>query len=104
MARNKKWVHLAEYAGLRLALGIFGALGVDRASAVGGWLGRQIGPRMGVTNRARSNLALAMPELSPEEIERIVIGMWDNLGRTIAEYAHLQRLIEPEERHRLDIQ
>lgn len=104
MARNKKWVHLAEYAGLRLALGIFGVLGVDRASAVGGWLGRQIGPRVGVTNRARNNLALAMPELSSAEIERIVIGMWDNLGRTIAEYAHLPRLIQPQERHRLDIQ
>jgi KDO2-lipid IV(A) lauroyltransferase len=103
MARKDKLIHFAEYAALRVALGFFGALGIDRASSVGGWLGRHVGPKVGVSNRARNNLAIAMPELSPEEIERIVIGMWDNLGRTIAEYAYLPLLTRPEERQRFDI-
>jgi len=103
MARKGKLKHLLEYAALRLALGFFGAMDVDRASAFGGWLGRSIGPRVGVTNRARRNIALAMPELGRDEIERIVTGMWDNLGRTIAEYAHLPLFAEPEERHRVDV-
>ncbi len=71
MARKGKLRHLAEYAALRLALGFFGTLGLDRASAVGGWLGRTVGPRVGVTNRARRNIALAMPELGADEVERI---------------------------------
>ena len=103
MARKGKFKHLAEYAALRLALGFFGAVNVDRASATGGWLGRTIGPRVGITNRARRNIALAMPELGKDEIERIVTGMWDNLGRTVAEYAHLPLFAKPEERHRLDV-
>lgn len=103
MARKGKFTHMAEYAALRLALGFFGAMSVDRASAFGGWLGRKIGPRTGISNRARHNLTIAMPELSTEEVERIVVGMWDNLGRTIGEYAHLPFLARPEERHRLEV-
>lgn len=103
MALKGKIRHLAEYAGLRLALCFFGAMNVDRASAVGGWLGRTVGPRVGVSNRARRNISLAMPELDAREVDRIVIGMWDNLGRTIAEYAHLPVFTRPEERHRLDV-
>ncbi len=82
MARKGKLRHLAEYAALRLALGFFGTLGLDRASAVGGWLGRTVGPRVGVTNRARRNIALAMPELGEDEIERIVPATSDTPGRT----------------------
>ncbi|ABS62246.1 lipid A biosynthesis acyltransferase [Parvibaculum lavamentivorans DS-1] len=103
MATQRKIVHFLEYAGLKLSLAFFGAMGLDRASAVGGWLGRTLGPKFGITGRARKNIALAMPELTPEEIERIVVGMWDNLGRTIAEYAHLEKFALPEERHRIEI-
>ena len=103
MALKTKIVHLLEYAGLKASLAFFGAFGLDRASAVGGWLGRTVGPLFGVTGRARRNIALAMPELSPSEIENIVTGMWDNLGRTIAEYAHLERFARPEERHRIEV-
>src|SRR5262249_14306391 len=40
-----------------------------------------------------ANLTAAFPEKSPEEIERILAGMWDNLGRVAAEFAHLDRLV-----------
>ncbi|MBA4209793.1 MAG: lauroyl acyltransferase [Parvibaculum sp.] len=103
MAFGGKVKHLAEYAGLRLALCFFGAMSVDRASAVGGWLGRTVGPRVGISNRARRNIGLAMPDLDANEVERIVVGMWDNLGRTIAEYAHLPVFAKPEERYRLEV-
>jgi KDO2-lipid IV(A) lauroyltransferase len=62
---------------------------LDRASALGARIGRLIGPRLGISARARANLGRAMAELGPAEIERVVIGMWDNLGRVIAEYPHL---------------
>jgi len=103
MARKGTFIHLLEYAALRATLAFFGAMNVDRASDVGGWIGRNIGMRLPFTNRARDNIALALPELTREERERVVTGMWDNLGRTIAEYAHLEIFAKPEERHRIDV-
>jgi Kdo2-lipid IVA lauroyltransferase/acyltransferase len=73
----------------RLAFRFFGLLPLDRASALGGALARAIGPRLGASKRARVNLRRALPALSETEIERIVAGMWDNLGRVVAEYPHL---------------
>jgi Kdo2-lipid IVA lauroyltransferase/acyltransferase len=67
------------------------ALPLDMASAVGGWLGRTFGPYLGPTRVARSNLRSAFPDKSAAEIEAIVRGMWDNLGRVAFEYPHLDR-------------
>lgn len=75
----------------RLAFGFARLLGLERASAFGGWLARSIGPRIKVSRIARRNLARAFPELGADEIERIVRAMWDNLGRTAFEIAHLDR-------------
>lgn len=65
---------------------------VDAASAAGGWVARTIGPHLPVSRTGRRNLARAFPEKSAAEIETILRGVWDNLGRTVAEYPHLQRL------------
>ena len=86
-------------AGLLLgAYAAFRALPLDIASAIGGWLGRTFGPRFPVSRRARRNLARAMPELPVEHIERIVRGMWDNLGRLLGEYPHLERIAREADR------
>jgi KDO2-lipid IV(A) lauroyltransferase len=74
--------------GARLALALFAALPLDRASAFGGWIACRIGPRLGVHRTAKANLELALPERSAEH-GRILQGMWNNLGRVLAEYAHL---------------
>ena len=73
----------------RTAFRFFRLLPLDRASALGGALARTVGPRLGASKRARINLRRALPGLSDAEIERIVAGMWDNLGRVVAEYPHL---------------
>jgi len=62
------------------------------ASGLGGWIGRRVGPRLSVHELARKNLNRAFPEKSADEIETILGGMWDNLGRTAFEYPHLDRL------------
>lgn len=81
----------AEAALMRLALRVFRLPGLDRASALGGMLGQAIGPRLGVNRIAWRNLRACLPEKSEAEIAAIVHGMWDNLGRTAAECAHLDR-------------
>lgn len=92
-----------EAAALLSLIGLFRLLGLDRASAFSGWVARRIGPRLGVTRRARRNLARAMPELSTPEIERIVADMWENLGRTVSEYAHLDTFARADQAHRLEL-
>jgi KDO2-lipid IV(A) lauroyltransferase len=72
-------------------MAVFRALGVDRASALGGWIGRNILARTGITSRARDNLEAAYPDKGKAEIDAILAEMWDNLGRTVAEYPHLDK-------------
>ncbi|TCS60633.1 lysophospholipid acyltransferase family protein [Varunaivibrio sulfuroxidans] len=71
---------------------VVGLLPFSTASAIGGFLGRRIGPRVGVTRHARHNLARAFPEKSEAQINALIREMWDNLGRTIFEYPRLSRL------------
>jgi Kdo2-lipid IVA lauroyltransferase/acyltransferase len=53
---------------------------------------RTLGPWLPEHRVGRENLTAAFPEKSPAEIERILTGVWDNLGRVAAEFAHLDRL------------
>ncbi len=62
------------------------------SSDFGGWVARTIGPLIKVSRRGRANLKAAFPEKSDDEVETILRGVWDNLGRTAAEYPHLDRI------------
>jgi len=53
---------------------------------------RTIGPWWREHRVARANLTAAFPEKSPDEIEQILSGVWDNLGRIGAEFAHLDHI------------
>jgi Kdo2-lipid IVA lauroyltransferase/acyltransferase len=55
---------------------------------------RFIGPKLREQRIGRTNLTAAFPEKSPEEIETILDGVWDNLGRMGAEFAHLDHIWE----------
>ena len=57
-----------------------------------GRIARRIGPLMREQKIGRDNLTAAFPEKSSAEIENILAGVWDNLGRVGAEFAHLDRI------------
>jgi KDO2-lipid IV(A) lauroyltransferase len=59
-----------------------------------GRIARSIGPMMREQRIGRANLIAAFPEKSPAEIETILAGVWDNLGRIGAEFAHLDHIWE----------
>ena len=80
----------AAFAGL--AMRLFALLPRARASALGGWLARQVGPRLGITRRARRNLARALPALDRAAQDRVIAEMWDNLGRVVGEFPHLKTM------------
>jgi Kdo2-lipid IVA lauroyltransferase/acyltransferase len=53
---------------------------------------RRVGPWLPEHRIGRANLTAAFPEKSSAEIETILRGVWDNLGRFGAEFAHIDRL------------
>jgi KDO2-lipid IV(A) lauroyltransferase len=86
---GRKTSELAEAAGLVAVMGVFACLPVDWASATGGSIARTIGPRLGMSRRALRNIRAAPPEAGDVEHRRILRGMFDNLGRTVAEFPHM---------------
>jgi Kdo2-lipid IVA lauroyltransferase/acyltransferase len=62
------------------------------ASDVAGAFMRRVGPLLREHRLGRANLRAAFPEKADDEIELILRGVWDNLGRVAAEFAHLDRI------------
>ena len=81
-----------EAWGAALVFGALRVLPIEWASALGGALARWIGAFLEISQQARVNLRRAFPAVGESEIERIVKGMWDNLGRVAAEYPHLRKI------------
>ncbi len=80
---------VTEAAIMRTLLSGLRLLSVDRASAIGGAIGRTIGPYLGVTRHAEKNLRACFSQMDKAQITTIISDMWENLGRTAFEYAHL---------------
>jgi len=81
----------------------FSFLPLDWASALGGLIGRVIGPKLKVTENARRELTVVFPLLGSEEIEKIITGMWDNLGRTVGEHPHLNKFNPYQKNSRVEV-
>lgn len=83
--------HAAEGLLLRAALALFRALPIEAASALGARIARAVAPSSR-SRIAERNLALAMPELDRDQRAAVVRGVWENVGRTLGEFAHLDRI------------
>ena len=59
---------------------------------------RAVGPWLPEHKIGRANLTAAFPDKTPAEIDAILMGVWDNLGRVGAEFAHLDYVwkLDPE--------
>jgi KDO2-lipid IV(A) lauroyltransferase len=72
---------------------------IDRLANFGGWALRTIGPWLRENDIARRQLTAAFPEKTKAEIDIILRGVWDNLGRVGAEFAQLDRLWDYDAAH-----
>ncbi|PPR79101.1 MAG: Lipid A biosynthesis lauroyltransferase [Alphaproteobacteria bacterium MarineAlpha2_Bin1] len=79
----------AEFYGLKLFFGILKLFPIEFASKMGGIIGKIIGPRLNSNITAINNFTKAFPEQNENEINQNLIKMWDNFGRTLAEYPFL---------------
>jgi KDO2-lipid IV(A) lauroyltransferase len=81
----------AAFAGF---IGFMRLLGVEQASALGGWLLRTLGPRSGTHRTVRRNLRIAFPDMDPAAREQLAVDQWEQTGRSFAETAVMDRLVQ----------
>ena len=81
-------------AGWSAALLLAGVHRCDRVvvSNIAGAVMRTVGPWLPEHQIGRNNLRAAFPGKSDADIETILRGVWDNLGRVAAEIAHLDHI------------
>jgi len=75
-----------------LAVGTVGAVKHTdrrRMADFAGAVMRKAGPYFKEHKLGRANVRAALPEKSDAEVEQILAGVWDNLGRMAIEFAHL---------------
>lgn len=86
------WLAIGAIKAMRL-------IGPDAMANAAGRFMRKVGPLFKEHKIGRDNLAAAFPEKSPQEIEQILLGVWDNLGRVAVEFTQLDRLIDFDRDH-----
>ena len=86
------WLAVGLIKGLRL-------IPPDALADFAGWTMRVLGPLLPENKLGRANLTAAFPEKSAAEIDAILRGVWDNLGRMGGEFAHLDRLWDYDPEH-----
>jgi KDO2-lipid IV(A) lauroyltransferase len=91
-----------KVAGAAVLLLLRGVRRLDRVkvSNFAARLMRNVGPLLPEHRIGRANLKAAFPQKSDAEIEAILRGVWDNLGRVTVEFAHIDRLAEGDPWHR----
>jgi KDO2-lipid IV(A) lauroyltransferase len=93
---------LDKAAGLAVSGLLHGIRHLDRVaiSNFAGAVMRTIGPWLPEHKIGRANLVAAFPEKSSAEVEQILRGVWENLGRVAAEFAHVDRICEGDPENR----
>lgn len=91
--RTRRVKHKIESVFVRGLMGVFWVLPLDAASWLGGRLGQIIGPLTGIHRKARRQMFDILTDASPRQIDDYLRGMWNNLGRVMAEYPHLLRIM-----------
>jgi len=92
---GRSWLNRIESAVGHSSVQILRALRTfdsDRVTKITVRTLRIVGPRLRGHRTARAQLKSAFPEKNPDEIEKILRGMWSNIGTITAEYAHLDQL------------
>ncbi|WP_411817298.1 lysophospholipid acyltransferase family protein [Hyphococcus sp. DH-69] len=91
--RPVTFTHRVELGFVLLLTGFFKVLGIDTASFVSGKFLRIVGPLIRpVSRRAEDNIRKSFPDWSEEKIKATTKDVWENLGRTAAEFSHLEQL------------
>jgi Kdo2-lipid IVA lauroyltransferase/acyltransferase len=92
----KKVRYFFEYLILLFFYKIISCIGIDAASSFGGFVARWLGPLLSASKVARRNIDFVFPKLSNESKKKMIVDMWDNLGRTITELPYIHTMSDEE--------
>jgi KDO2-lipid IV(A) lauroyltransferase len=84
--------HYLEYIAAWPVYAVLSRMPVNLVSNILGTIGRNVGPRVSLSNRIRDNLRLVWPRISDSEIEKIVRGVCDNFARVNSDYWSLDQI------------
>ncbi len=76
---------------VEFGLFLFQIIGLKNASNFASFLARLVGKRISVNNLAKQNITQALPNLNGKEVEDVLDGMWDNLGRIVGEFVYVSK-------------
>lgn len=96
------WQHM-EALGLRFFFLAAGSIGIERASWLGEYLLKGIGPRLGRHGKVVRNLEIAFPEQDADWHRRMARAMWGDFGRSLAEYPFLPELSHAGPNQRIEV-
>lgn len=92
MKKRSKLQNNAELIALRSLIGTIGALPLGTSMRFGKSVGRFFAKRFPKLQKtARRNLEIAMPELSADQRNRIIIGTFESLGRHLGFVSHFRK-------------
>ena len=84
--------HYLEFIAAWPVYAVLSRMPVNLVSNILGTIGRNVGPRISLSNRIRDNLRLVWPRISDSEIEKIVRGVCDNFARVNSDYWSLDQI------------
>ncbi len=84
--------YILEALVVKIAILFFRILGYKRSSNIAAKIAIFIGRKLAVNKLADNNLSNAMPHLSKKHRDDILHDMWDNLGRIVGEYYHINNM------------
>lgn len=88
----KRCLDALQTLGIVFIYALLKCLPMDISSSVMGKLARGVGPLLPVSRLGRDNLTKAFPKKSMKEINGILKGAWENLGRVAGEFPHVDKI------------
>jgi len=70
---------------------IFKIIGLKLSSTAGEFIGKNFGHFFRNKKVAKKNIVIAFPNISEEEINKLLNNMWKNIGRIFGEYIHINK-------------
>ena len=86
----KYFNYFIQYIFVIIAFSLFKICGLRMSSAIGGKIFEKIGPLFRSKKIIHKNIKRALPDINNENLETLTRLMWNNYGRTFAEYIFLK--------------
>ncbi|RAK64848.1 lipid A biosynthesis acyltransferase [Phenylobacterium kunshanense] len=97
-----KFIWMLEAALFDAVCGLARLFPIDSVSDSGAWLFRKLGPLTSAHRVAARNIEIAFPQLTDAETKQLLRAQWTELGRSLAEFIILDRVVADKARVQIE--